>query len=111
MRRVQPDVVIMDLAMPELNGVEATLRIRESSLATKVIILSMYSTNEHIFRALQAGARGYVLKESAGKEVVNAIRAVHSGRSYFSQQMAETMIGNYGHLRKDAQKKEPLEEP
>ncbi len=108
-RKLQPDVVVMDIAMPDLNGVEATLQIRESSPVTQVVILSMYSSTEHIFRALQAGAQGYVMKESAGKEVVDAVRAVHAGRRYLSQRIADTMIDNYVHLRQAGQAKSPLE--
>ena len=58
-----PDVVVLDIAMPELNGIEATQQIHDGSPSTPVLILSMHSTTEHIFRALQAGARGYLLKE------------------------------------------------
>ena len=67
---LKPDVVIMDIVMPELDGIEATRLVRKSSPLTQVVILSMYSTTEHIFRALQAGAKGYLLKESAGAELV-----------------------------------------
>ena len=59
--QLHPDVVVMDIAMPELNGVEATQQIHDASPSTQVLILSMHSTTEHIFRALQAGARGYLL--------------------------------------------------
>lgn len=107
--RLHPDVVVMDIAMPELNGVEATLQIRQSGPATRIVILSMYSTTEHIFRALQAGAQGYVLKESAGKEVVNAVRAVYGGRHYLSPRVAEAMMDNCGYLRGAAQTKTPLD--
>lgn len=71
--------------MPELNGIEAARQILERCGTTQVIILSMHATTEHIARALQAGARGYLLKESAGSEVVEAVRAVHAGRRYLSQ--------------------------
>ena len=69
-----PDVVIMDIVMPELDGIEATRLVCKSSPRTKVVILSMYSTTEHIFRALHAGAKGYLLKESAGAELVAGSR-------------------------------------
>ena len=94
-RDVMPDVIVMDLAMPMLNGTEATLQIRQALPATRVLILSMHSTTEHIYRAFQAGAQGYVLKESAGPEVVAAVRAVHAGRRYLSQKIAGTVLDDY----------------
>lgn len=94
-RRLLPDVVIMDIAMPQSNGIEATLRIRELVPSVKVVILSMHSTTEHIFRALQAGARGYLLKESAGAEVVDAVRAVYTGGRYLSQKIAANVVDDY----------------
>ena len=94
-RRLLPDVVVMDIAMPDLNGIEATLQIQEISPSPRILILSMHSTTEHIFRALQAGARGYLLKDSAGKEVVEAVRIVHGGRRYLSQKIAATVIDDY----------------
>ena len=109
-KRLRPDVVVMDIAMPELNGIEAAQQIRESCPATQVIILSMYADKEHISRALQAGAKGFVMKESAGKEVVEAVLTVRSGRHFLSRQISETMIDNYVHLRKTTQIKSPLEQ-
>ena len=93
--QLHPDVVVMDIAMPELNGIEATQQIHDASPSTQVLILSMHSTTEHIFRALQAGARGYLLKESAGNEVVDAIRVVRAGRRYLSQKIASTVLDDY----------------
>jgi DNA-binding NarL/FixJ family response regulator len=93
--QLHPDVVVMDIAMPELNGIEATRQINDASPSPRVLILSMHSTTEHIFRALQAGARGYLLKESAGTEVADAVRAVHAGRRYLSQKIASTVLDDY----------------
>ncbi len=108
-QKLKPDVVIMDIAMPELNGIEATMEIHQACPSTQVVILSVYSTPEHISRALQAGARGYVLKESAGKEVVSAVRAVHVGRRYLSRKITETMIEDYVRHREAVEEKNPLE--
>lgn len=80
-----PDVVMMDISMPVMNGIEATKRICEVCENTKVLILSMYHTNDYIQRALDAGAVGYLLKDSAGTELIEAIRDIHAGKSYFSQ--------------------------
>ncbi len=94
-QRLRPDIVIMDIAMPELDGVEATRRIVERCPETRVLILSMYLSAEHIHRALQAGAQGYVLKESAGEEVVEAIRALRAGKRYLSHRITDTVIDDY----------------
>jgi DNA-binding NarL/FixJ family response regulator len=88
----QPDVVLIDHAMPELNGTEATHLIRERCPNTHVIILSMYSNRVHVLGALQAGATGYVVKKSAAKELVEAIRAVHKGGRYLSKELADSVI-------------------
>jgi DNA-binding NarL/FixJ family response regulator len=93
--RLQPDVVVMDIAMPELNGIEATRMISSTGPHSKVIILSMHSDAEYVFRALQAGANGYLVKESVGSEVVDAIRSVHRGHRYLSQSISETVLEDY----------------
>ncbi len=93
--RLRPDIVLMDICMPNRNGIESTQLLRADSPSTKVIILSMHSTFEHIFRALHAGASGYVLKQSAGTEVVLAARSVHAGKRYLSPRVAEALLGDY----------------
>ena len=108
-QNLNPDVVIMDIAMPKLNGIEATQQILEIFPSIRVIILSMHSSNEYIFRALQAGARGYLLKASAGQEVVKAIRKVHDGNRYFSEFITEIVIDDYVYQRQTAWRERPLE--
>lgn len=82
---LRPDVVVMDIAMPELNGIDATRMIHERLPEAKVIVLSMHNTSEHVFRAMQAGARAYLLKESAGAGLVDAVRAVIKGECYYGE--------------------------
>lgn len=94
-RELQPDVVLMDLSMPELNGADATRAILERDARCRVIVLSMYSEREYVRRALKAGAAGYVVKRSAAKEVVEAIRAVHAGQRYLSPRVADVVIDDY----------------
>jgi len=93
----RPDVVLIDHAMPLLNGTEAAYLIRERCPDTRVIILSMYSNRVHVVRALQAGASGYVVKKSAAKEVVDAIRTVHNGGRYLSRELADSVIDHIVH--------------
>jgi len=88
---LEPDVVIMDLSMPELNGADATRVLLEQGPERKVIVLSMYADHEYVRRALKSGARGYVVKRSAAKDVVEAIRAVHGGQQYISPMVADAV--------------------
>ncbi len=104
-----PDVVVMDIAMPELNGIEATRQILKACPSTQIIMLSMHASNEHIFQAFRAGARGYLLKESAGKEVIQAVRAVYAGRRYLCRQIAETELEDYMAGINSASVRSPLE--
>ena len=92
---LRPDVVIMDLSMPELNGADATRVLLEQDPQRRVIVLSMYAEHEYVRRALGSGALGYVVKRSAAKDVVDAIRAVHAGQRYVSP-MVEGAVAEDG---------------
>lgn len=107
--QLRPDVVIVDVVMPQLGGIEATRQIRDRCPSAKVVMLSMYSTAEHIFQAFQAGARGYVLKECAGSEVVNAVRSVHAGNRYMSQKISDALVDDYVSLSEVSRARAPLE--
>jgi two-component system, NarL family, response regulator NreC len=92
---MRPDIVLMDNAMPELNGTEATLLIVKAAPEVRVIMVSMYSDPVHACRALESGASGYVIKKSAAREVVEAIRAVRSGKRYLSEPLSQSVIDRY----------------
>ena len=90
-----PDVVLMDVAMPGLGGLEATLEIRKRSPQVKILVLTQYEDPEYVRRFLKAGVSGYVLKKAAGKELVEAIRTVHRGGQYLSPQIIGTVIEGF----------------
>lgn len=89
---LSPDVAVLDIVMPHLNGIEATRQIQQANPAVQVIILSMHLTDNHVRDAFQAGAAGYVLKEAAGQEVIEAVRAVHVGQRYLSPQISDVLL-------------------
>lgn len=96
--KLKPDVIIMDIAMPDMNGIEATRQIIEKSPKIKVIALSMHSDKQFILEMLNAGASGYLLKDCASHELVNAIHSVASNRSYLSPEIADVMIKEFKHV-------------
>lgn len=87
----EPDVAVMDISMPELNGIEAIQQMLPRHPHMKVVVLSIHETKPYGFRALKAGARGYLIKETAGLEVVEAVRAVYRGERYLSQRIADLL--------------------
>ena len=86
----RPDVAVMDISMPLMDGLEATEHIRECCRLTRVIILSGFDTPEYVQRGLDVGAKGYVIKDLANEDLLEAIHVVHQGNHYFSEQIAET---------------------
>ena len=90
-----PDVVVMDVAMPVLNGIEATKTIVTQRPATAVVILSMHADESYVMRALKAGARGYLLKDSAAADLISAIQAVSQNKSFFSPKVSRILAEDY----------------
>jgi DNA-binding NarL/FixJ family response regulator len=93
--RLQPDVVVMDVSMPELNGIEATRRISERSPRTRVLALSMHKDSVYVREILRAGARGYLLKDASDADLVTAVRAVARGEGYLSPAVSEAVLSDY----------------
>jgi two-component system response regulator NreC len=104
-----PDVAILDIAMPLLNGIEATRQILRRVPSCKVLILSMHADEPYIARALQAGARGYLLKDSASTDLLRAVSAVASGKAFFSAVISQAMIDDYVRRVADASIQDPYE--
>jgi two-component system, NarL family, response regulator NreC len=92
---LRPDVVVMDVGMPVLNGIEATKTIVTQRPATAVVILSVHADESYVMRALKAGARGYLLKDSAATDLISAIQAVSQGKSFFSSKISRILAEDY----------------
>jgi DNA-binding NarL/FixJ family response regulator len=91
-KRLQPDIVLMDIAMPQLNGIEATRRIAREVPSAKVLILSCYNDDQHVEQAVEAGAAGYIMKETASTDLVRAIRETSEGNALFSPPIAKRLL-------------------
>ena len=92
---LKPDVVVLDIAMPNLNGIEAARQISAKYPQTAIVVLSMHSDEGYVLRALKAGARAYLLKDSAETDLINAIRVVTEGKAFFSPAISKTLVDDY----------------
>lgn len=90
----QPDVILMDISMPHMNGLDATEVLKDKLANTKVLIFSMHDNAKFVISAVQAGASGYILKDTSSEEVYQAIKAVQQGKSYFSSSIAQVLLDN-----------------
>ncbi len=107
-RSLRPDVAVIDLSMPKMNGIDATRLIRQQTPSVRVLVLTMHDTEEYIFQILKAGAGGYVLKNSGREELAAAITAVARGEKFFSPRISEIMVQSY--LKKAEGRDEKQEE-
>jgi two-component system response regulator NreC len=105
----EPDVIVIDISMPELNGIDAIQQMLPHHPNLKVVVLSIHETKPYVYRALKAGAKGYLLKETAGLEVVEAVRAVHRSERYLSQRIADLLTEAAFHNLETSLEVSPLE--
>ncbi len=94
-QRLQPDIILMDITMPDMNGIEATKQLKKELPDVKVLILTMHEHEEYVFQALRAGASGYMLKEAADTDLISALRIIQSGQFYLSPAAQSVMVGDY----------------
>jgi DNA-binding NarL/FixJ family response regulator len=104
-RELQPDVVLMDISMPRINGLAVTEMLRKEAPKVKILVLSVHNNKEYIFRIIQAGAHGYVSKEASPEELLQAIETVHAGETFFSPEIARAALNK---LISNGGKKEPF---
>lgn len=107
---VETDIVLMDISMPEMNGIEASQKLTEKNPSLKIIALSMFGDEEYYYKMIHSGVKGFVLKESGSKELVEAISEVYSGQNYFSQELLRNIIVGFGekHTIKNNKKQEEI---
>jgi two-component system response regulator NreC len=99
--KLKPEVAVLDIGMPQLNGIEATRQIASQEPETKVVILSMHSDEGYVLRALKAGARAYILKNSAEADLIRAVQTVADGKSFFSPVISKMLLEDYIRQMKD----------
>jgi DNA-binding NarL/FixJ family response regulator len=92
---LKPDLLVMDIGMPNLNGIEAAHQITQANSGTAIVILSMHSDESYVLRALKAGAKGYLLKDSAESDLIRAVHAVAGGKSFFSPAVSKVLLDDY----------------
>jgi DNA-binding NarL/FixJ family response regulator len=109
-REIDLDIVIMDIALPKLNGIEATKQIKKNSPSTAVLVLTAYDDDEYVFALLEAGAAGYLLKDVSSDELVGAIRAVHAGESMLHPTIARKVVDRFSQHAGEGREDAPLEE-
>jgi len=100
--QLKPDVVLMDITMPELNGMDATRQLKKRFPAIKILILSMHANDEYIFETLRAGASGYLIKRSAPTDLIKAIHVAHRGDSFLSPSISKKVIESYIHPKQNS---------
>ena len=105
---LKPDVLIMDIMMPRMNGIQAAENIRDMKLNTHILLLSMYADEGFVHQALQCGVKGYVLKSSVSDELLWAVRAVASGKTYLSSPISEIVVESVMHPHPIGQNNDPL---
>ncbi len=103
---LRPDVIIMDIAMPLMNGIEAAKRIRKSLPKTKIIILSMYSHEHYIHELIETGVSGYLLKDSSGRDIIRAIQAAVNNETFLSPSISKKVMDSYFSPRKGSTREE-----
>ena len=95
---LHPDILLLDISMPKLNGLEVSRRIKKENPSAKIVILTMHEEEEYSLKLVRMGVSGYLLKDSAAQEVIEAVRTAHSGRVYLSPQIAKTLAESYREL-------------
>lgn len=94
-QRLKPDLVLMDITLPDMNGLEAAVLIREAVPEAKIVIFTMHEDEDYFFRALQAGAVGYIVKGASGDQIMSALRAAESGGAFLSPALAKSLVSGY----------------